>query len=539
MGIQQAQEAQKSQKLQEKDSQNIQTPKDIIEHNDSKRTIAPAESSHLDHKKNHNDSNVTQAKRVVFLFGPCGRDRWMWEIYQEMKKREPIKAHFITKRKNDIDFLASKGVGEESITQIVSFVASDTLDLEYIKRCEVKYNVNVWDLWNITLARKKERSKIPKDEVLRYFQHVFESIESLVDTFNPEYYVLYGVAGYNTALITKMFDHLGVNNLEIASSLLPNKFTFVRDLTNEWPLLTKYYKQISEDKTEFFTEIQNAKTYIDTFRNRPIVQDCMKKFSEPKTQKFKRYLRYSKQVLTYRKLPDNMRFVFWPIIQKCYDHMGIFENAPRTNDIDDTGNKGYAEKYVLFPLHFQPEATTLIFGKWYVDQATLIENIAHALPAEYVLYVKEHPYGYGNRNLSFYKRIKLLPNVRLISPHDDNFELIRNASLLTTITGTSGWEALLLNVPVITFGDIFFNGCSQTKKVLEIEQLPNIIRSQLASAVDEKEVELFVAALFKACYPGFARLPSDCKDTSLDPKNISLLVDGIFDYIGILGTKKK
>lgn len=458
------------------------------------------------------------AKRILFLTGPCGRDIWMWKIYQEMNKRERLEPHFIAMRQKDIDLLTSKGIKTEQITAIFSLVKGPKPDEDYLRKCEEKYSINIWDFWNINLARDKKRAKISREEVLSYFQIAFYNIEKIIKNFKPDYYICYGVAGYSTALFTEVLRQNKVNVMELASAIIPNRVTFLEDLSNIWPSLSQSYEEIRK-KGLTQEEEKQAKQFIEDFRNRPKKPDCAKKFSEPFKNKIQRYTNYTKQVLRYRQLPSNLRFVFWPIIQKFYDSIGIFEK-PKSN-----------EGYVLFPLHFQPEATTLIYGKWYVDQAALIENLSKSIPVTYKLYVKEHPFGYGNRDLSFYKRIKRLPNVRLIGPHENTFELIKNCSLLATITGTAGWEALLFQKPVITFGDIFYNICEETKKVEKIEELPKIIRGRLDKKINYMTLVEFVGAMFKCSYTGLARLPSDCNDYSLEEENIKLLVKGIVDYI--------
>ena len=49
------------------------------------------------------------------------------------------------------------------------------------------------------------------------------------------------------------------------------------------------------------------------------------------------------------------------------------------------------EKYVYFPLQFEPERTILISAPYYTNQLELIKNIARSIPVDYFLYVKEHP----------------------------------------------------------------------------------------------------------------------------------------------------
>ncbi len=115
------------------------------------------------------------------------------------------------------------------------------------------------------------------------------------------------------------------------------------------------------------------------------------------------------------------------------------------------------EKYVVYPLHFQPEASTLVQAPMYLEQTHLILDIARSLPIGYRLYVKEHISNRGRRPQAFYDTIRAIPSVRLLGPDVDTWSLIREASAIAVITGTMGWEGLLFGKPVISFGSVWFN----------------------------------------------------------------------------------
>src|SRR3989338_739161 len=62
-------------------------------------------------------------------------------------------------------------------------------------------------------------------------------------------------------------------------------------------------------------------------------------------------------------------------------------------------------KYLIYPLHVEPEASTLVLGRWFNDQKRIIEMISKNLPAGYSLIIKEHHGALGKRALSFYKEV--------------------------------------------------------------------------------------------------------------------------------------
>lgn len=128
---------------------------------------------------------------------------------------------------------------------------------------------------------------------------------------------------------------------------------------------------------------------------------------------------------------------------------------------------GKDERFVFFPLHVQPEASTCPNAEIYVDQKLVIEMISKCLPEDVLLYVKEHPSYWARtmrfddirdyRNKSYYDEIAALSNVRIIKHDYNTIELIDRSLCLITINGTAAWESIFRNKPVIMFGNAFFS----------------------------------------------------------------------------------
>jgi hypothetical protein len=187
------------------------------------------------------------------------------------------------------------------------------------------------------------------------------------------------------------------------------------------------------------------------------------------------------------------------------------------------------DKYVLYPIQFQPEASTLVQAPYYLDQVVLLEDIAKSLPIGHRLYVKEHLSNRGRRPLDFYHAIRRIPGVRLLGPDEDTWSLIANAAAIAVITGTMGWEGLLFGKPVVTFGDVWFNVLPHVHKA---DELPKDRWYELFSRAlgdhrpDHAALVAFVAALHGGTYPGFfgnARVFHDV----LDDDNITKLTDAL------------
>ena len=169
------------------------------------------------------------------------------------------------------------------------------------------------------------------------------------------------------------------------------------------------------------------------------------------------------------------------------------------------------ENYVLYPLHFQPGATTLVQAPLYVDQLALLRDMAASLPVGYRLYVKEHVSSRGRRPIEFYEGIRAIPAARLLRPDEDTWTLIRDARVVAVITGTVGWEGLLFDKPIVTFGDVFLNLHPSVYRAGDIakDRWYDVFQQATTRHEHDREAVLaMIAALQQASYPGFIANPS-------------------------------
>lgn len=125
----------------------------------------------------------------------------------------------------------------------------------------------------------------------------------------------------------------------------------------------------------------------------------------------------------------------------------------------------YNQKYIFYPLHLEPEAT-IMARSIMTSQLYIIKMISEALPKGWKLYVKEHPstynvykiveYMYKNieyfNSFEYYKIIKSMKNVELISLSEPVSKLIKESKAVTSICGTALTEAVLANKAIIVWG---------------------------------------------------------------------------------------
>lgn len=108
-------------------------------------------------------------------------------------------------------------------------------------------------------------------------------------------------------------------------------------------------------------------------------------------------------------------------------------------------------RIVYFPLHVEPEASTLVLSPDNTNQLGIALDLALALPADTVLVVKEHPFQIGRRATDLYRALAEIPNVVFLEPEYPSIEVISRADLVCTITGSVGYEAAAMGKQVVFF----------------------------------------------------------------------------------------
>lgn len=185
------------------------------------------------------------------------------------------------------------------------------------------------------------------------------------------------------------------------------------------------------------------------------------------------------------------------------------------------------QKFFLFPLHFQPEASTFVLATYFCDQLNTIKNTALALPLSYKLYVKEHPSAVGTKPRSFYKKLEQLPNVVLISAYENVENLIKKSAGVVTLTSTIGMEAALIGKPVYVLGNVFYSYHPLCRKVKNFEELKDKIAIDLINKPNTDNLEninhRFIISYFRNTIPGTiaeAVLKNDTNNYELIYKDI-------------------
>ena len=393
----------------------------------------------------------------------------------------------------------------------------EKIDYDFLSQLEKDYGIpNLWPYIDIDrivrygqLVREYPHKTPPytHEEMLRILQVKAKAVLKFLDDEKPDFIFFSAIGATASLLLYHIAKKKGIRTLYLLSTRVQSQY-----LISEHYSLFTGFERIAPSETHF----EQAHAFLSSFRERPAPYA---RVDAPE----KRVLRRS-QHFTFLRPHNLVRSVYYTL-RAWFGHFGdpartdystiqpwhsALDRARRKLRVligyDDLYDEPIAnEKYVYYPLHMEPEIVTMLLAPTYKDQLWIIGQIARSLPVGYKLYVKEHAAMSGFRPRSFYQELKKIPNVRLLRPNTNTkhgFDLIRNARLVTTLTGTVGWEATLFQKPVITFGDVFYNALSNVRRCVDVHDLPQLVREQLESFVhDEKELETFVAKIYAASVP--------------------------------------
>lgn len=283
-------------------------------------------------------------------------------------------------------------------------------------------------------------------------------------------------------------------------------------------------------KNESYTdeEVKAATDFLDNFRKSDVKPLYMKIQGKEPRLTFKMLLGipfYFKQIMFNKYNRDKASYFYYRQQADAMAPIGNFFRYQKSKKYYQQPD--LSEKFVLYGLHFQPEASTIVCAQKYEKQMFFLDNLAKSLPADTVLYVKEHYAGLGTRPIEFYEQLKLYPNIKLISPWANGRQLIEHAQCVVTLTGTMGWEAFLLGKPVIMSGDIFYTNAPGVIKTDDIYQNYLSLLNNWAQPTRDEIIQ-YLCEYIRSARKGNTYGASDLR---FEEKNVKLVVDSYMEYL--------
>lgn len=406
--------------------------------------------------------------KICFIARPT-HDKFVTAIYKELCDNicPDIAAGFLTSNAKETRYI-KKTIRNADIRihEVSGYFKKywDQFTYERFVLFESKYDCS--PIWNIIYT---DRFLINRsyDDCVKITTGYFCFFESIFKDGRYEFYYDEAIATLQSYIAYIVGRKYGVYYFSqtISRGGLDLKYHYIQDDPFQSDILFEQgYLKKKYDKDE----MQRADSYLKEFERHEIIPAYMKSNGKKpviNADVLLSPLRYLK-VRTNPYCNDPYFYMYYQAYKHAFDPLLFYIryhcSKKYYHDADVT------RKYVYYPLHYEPEASTLVCASKYEKQLYFIDSWAKSLPADTVLYVKEHYTYLGNRPVSFYKSLKKYPNVVLIDPWVSSRRLILHAQAVTTLTGSAGFEAMLLRKPVILGGNIFFENAPGVVKVDDI-----------------------------------------------------------------------
>jgi len=389
----------------------------------------------------------------------------------------------------------------------------DWLALYYDHATKVPPDIS-WKEFFATFERKADLMNLDYQHSVEIVQQLYQFFEFVFTTEKPDIVVNEAPANVFNSIAYYFCQKYKIPYIGFIGSKFRDKI----DVYNKPHTLSLYEKTFKglNDKDISPVELQFAKTFIEDFTSHkklPSYMDFQFEFSKLKgpSRYIKRQINLAPHFLKYlskRRLLSKFDYESESYIQ--YNKMRPIRSLIREFRAIYY-KKAYkkmdkVDQFFLYPLHFHPEASTLVLATYFSDQLNSIKNMAFSLPFPYKLYVKEHPIALGTRSADFYRQIKKLPNVVLISSKENNKDLIEKSKGIITLTSTVGMEAALLGKPVYVLGDVFYDFHPLCQKIKSFEQLRLAIVKDISEGVHAESLDeinrRFIISYFINTVPG-------------------------------------
>ncbi|MDH5543547.1 MAG: hypothetical protein OEY64_11350 [Nitrospinota bacterium] len=380
-------------------------------------------------------------------------------------------------------------------------------DMETLKKLESKYGdpVITSQVYGDRFFSMREHNAVAKWTVGQYM-----FLEKVFDEVKPDVFLIPGTAHALHIFIERVCKARGVQYLSAYDGRVISRLIFSTEYVETWEHASDIFREKMEKGLS--EEDRNwAKNWLGDFRQGKLKPYYMGIAWQKPALRFQ-FLRefvarlYRVFLLGHGGKDD---YVTPNPFYSAYKNILVILKRLYLKYVNHFEMPVKGEKYLFFPLHFQPEATTIICAPEFVDQLAFVENISRSIPMGYRLYVKEHPNSIGKRPRGYYKRLKDNFNVRLIDPSASGREMIEGAEIVINLTGTAGLEAAILGKKVLNCGLPPFRDTPFFSFTRDPSMFKEVISDMLSKpdSYDEKSVMAYLVAIRDSSYDGLHNLP--------------------------------
>jgi len=375
-------------------------------------------------------------------------------------------------------------------------VESSSPDIEYLKYFEKKYGINLWKLAinERHFYRFNKFYKFSDNEILSIMEQECKLFEKILDETKPDFFIMFQPSLRPEYIFYELCKKKNVIPLIINPSIIGYK-TYISSKISDIDSNEKISDIAHENRN--FDELREYRKKFDL--NRQIL-DYVEDFGDDKSSTINAANEYllksnNSNIKThYTYFGRTKSKVLFDAISSRIIKKKLRSSFLEKNSLLEIDNS----KFVYFPLQVDPDRNLLIGSPFLTNQVESIRNIAKSLPIGHQLFVKEHPGQKREwRDISFYKEIIDIPNVKLIHPSVSSEEIYKKCSLVITSGGSSGFEAAFFQKPTIVFSDTIYNRLNCVSKINDIEELPSTIVRSLNQKISSDNLDKFLNFLDK------------------------------------------
>lgn len=424
------------------------------------------------------------------------------------------KTHYVTYSKESALYFKKNKENYTYIFDAIKKIKIKNLKRE-LKRIEKDYKVNV----KLLLFGDYEHWHMNRRKALMLLAKYFIFWENFLCN-NKVDYILSGIERLKNMVPRIVSQKYPTQYYAFKGAQIKNRFEVNKDPTGHISKLDQYWKR-NKNKRLSVKERKTAQEFLDEFR-----KTKKRTYIFPKP-KIKENVPFFLKRVKDNILIEKFRNPYASLFSIAYFQ---FKKVVRSKFVKDLyENPNYDDKIVFYPLHVEHDAQILVRAPQFFNQLRLIKNISRALPAGYTLYVKEHPNNVGGMTIKKLKKIKQLPNVKLVSPYVHSHDLIKQSKLIVTINSTVGWEGLLYGKEIVVFGTPFYETSGIIWKVNHLNETKEMIGKALKadSSLNQLKLLRFINALLKSTFPGLAVFQGSYRAPAMSQENLKLISRGL------------
>lgn len=250
---------------------------------------------------------------------------------------------------------------------------------------------------------------------------------------------------------------------------------------------TEKAMEIAENYIKNIIEKEERPFYIQPFLNTTKTTNLIRSIKGVIKQKLRYLFKREKQFY------EDSRSATWSFFERSLKSMYL-----KYDTLNDSSTS-----LILYPLHYEPEASLSYLSEFYSNQVYLVENILKCLGVNQTLVIKEHPAQAGMLLTRKYQELrKNNPNLIYLPSSLSSFDIIKRTELIITLTSHLGWEALILGKPVFLLGKMFYDKHPQINKISTFYDLRSSIRNKDYVLPKDSATLKYIANLIDFSFPG-------------------------------------